>query len=79
MLLKKDFGWAASIIDSKRASNAQDRFKKSARMILLLRADGTLQTFSTASAQLGRKGWRPSLPAHWESADLPRPFQPKGQ
>jgi len=54
MLLKKGF-WVgpASNIDSKRASSAQDRFKKSARMILLLRADGTLQTFSTASAISG--------------------------
>jgi site-specific recombinase XerD len=42
---------AASNIDSKRASSAQDRFKKSATMILLLRAEGTPQTFSTASTQ----------------------------
>jgi hypothetical protein len=42
MLLKKDFGrGAASDIDSKRASNAQDRFKKSATMVRLLRAHGT--------------------------------------
>jgi hypothetical protein len=36
---------AASNIDSKRASRAQDRSKKSATMILLSRADGTPQTF----------------------------------
>jgi hypothetical protein len=49
ILLKKDFQEDSSNIDSRRASNAQDRFKKSATMIRLLRAGGMLQTFSTAS------------------------------
>jgi hypothetical protein len=56
MLLKKILKGAPSNIDSRRASKAQDRFMKSAAMIRLLRADGMLQTFSTASTQPYRLG-----------------------
>jgi hypothetical protein len=44
-----------SNIDSKPASNAQDRFKKSVSLIRLLRVGGTLRTFSTASTR--RRRW----------------------
>ncbi|SRR5712692_10211256 len=46
-------GGSPSNIDSRRASNAQDRFKNSAPMIRLLRAGGMPGTFSTASARSG--------------------------
>jgi hypothetical protein len=47
---------AQSNIDSKQASKAQDRFKKSAIIIRLLRADRIPQTFSTASVKNGHAG-----------------------
>ena len=42
-----------SNFDSRRASNAQDRFKKSAPTFRLLRAASIPSTFSTASTQSG--------------------------
>jgi hypothetical protein len=42
-----------SNIDSKPASNAQDRFKKSVSLIRLLRVGGMLRTFSTATDKSG--------------------------
>src|SRR6266700_5062198 len=48
-------GGSPSNIDSRRASNAQDRFKNSAPMIRLLRAGDMPGTFSTVSTQLGHQ------------------------
>jgi hypothetical protein len=49
MLLKKDFEGGLRAILIQNEHHPQDRFKKSATMIRLLRADGRAQTFSTAS------------------------------
>ena len=53
-------GGSPSNIDSKRASNAQDRFKNSPPLIRLLRAGGMPGTFSTVSTQ-GRHAAPPLL------------------
>src|SRR5215472_6597559 len=49
---KKILRGSSSNIDSRRASNAQDRFKNPACAILLLRVVRVAPTFSTASARL---------------------------
>ena len=50
---KKILRGSSSNIDSRRASNAQDRFKNPACAILLLRVVRVAPTFSTASTQSG--------------------------
>src|SRR5260370_33142034 len=57
-------GGSPSNIDSRRASNAQDRFKNSAPMIRLLRAGGMPGTFSTVSVKRRRTHFEQMFPAY---------------
>ena len=62
ILSKKDFEGSSRNIDSRRASNAQDRFKNPACAILLLRVVRVAPTFSTASAPRRRVLDRSGVP-----------------